>query len=399
MIVLAVILMDLLTGMEFDLFVPSFPELQSHFALTPFAVEALLSVNFIGYCLSLFCVGSLADRYGRKPIILGGLLIFVIGSVLCVSAEVYPLLLMGRFLQGVGIAAPAILSFLVIADAYPLKRQQFFMSMLNGAMNISVAAAPVVGSYIALYFQWRGNFALLLILSLMVLLMSVLFVPKYKLPEHKEPISLRGYLPLFRSKPLMLLMLNIVLMFLPYWIFVGMSPLLYMKNLGVSLNHFGYYQGVLALIFALGSILFGLIMHRYTQKKMLEAAGMIYLLSLASLLWVLFLHGHSPLWITLGFLPFIVSQVIPGNLLGPLCLNFIPQAKAKVSAVLQGSRLIFASLGLQIAGYFYQGNFMLLGTILAVLIAMVAITHLFVLRNHALMMFSQAGNEIKIPQC
>jgi DHA1 family bicyclomycin/chloramphenicol resistance-like MFS transporter len=61
--------------------------------------------------------------------------------------------------------------------------------------------------------------------------------------------------------------------------------------------------------------------------------------------------------------------------------------------------VIFASLGLQIAGYFYQGNFMLLGTILAVLIAMVAITHLFVLRNHALIMFSQAGNEIKIPQC
>ena len=70
MILLTIIFMDLLTGMEFDLFVPSFPELQSHFHLLPFSVEALLSVNFVGYCLSLFFVGGLADRYGRKPIII-----------------------------------------------------------------------------------------------------------------------------------------------------------------------------------------------------------------------------------------------------------------------------------------------------------------------------------------
>ncbi|MBY0545595.1 MAG: MFS transporter [Gammaproteobacteria bacterium] len=62
--------MGILAGMEFDLFVPSFPTLQHQFGLSPFLVEALLSVNFVGYCLSLFFVGGLADRYGRKPIIL-----------------------------------------------------------------------------------------------------------------------------------------------------------------------------------------------------------------------------------------------------------------------------------------------------------------------------------------
>src|SRR3990167_1884468 len=105
MILTAVILMDLLTGIEFDLFVPSFPQLQSHFNLTAFWVEALLSVNFIGYCLSLFFVGGLADRYGRKPIILLGLIIFVIGSILCLSTASYKLILAGRFLQGIGVAA------------------------------------------------------------------------------------------------------------------------------------------------------------------------------------------------------------------------------------------------------------------------------------------------------
>lgn len=97
MVLATVIFMDLLAGMEFDLFVPSFPELQNQFSLSPFWVEALLSVNFVGYCLSLFLVGGLADRYGRKPIILLGLLTFIIGSILCLWAPSYAFLLAGRF--------------------------------------------------------------------------------------------------------------------------------------------------------------------------------------------------------------------------------------------------------------------------------------------------------------
>src|SRR3989338_9269912 len=164
MILTAVILMDLLAGMEFDLFVPSFPQLQSHFNLTTFWVEALLSVNFIGFCLSLFFVGGLADRYGLKPIILVGLMSFIIGSILCLWPLSYGGLLVGRFLQGSGIAAPAVLSFLIIADLYPLKQQQFLFAILNGLMNASAGIAPVVGSYIALYFHWQGNFRTLLLL-------------------------------------------------------------------------------------------------------------------------------------------------------------------------------------------------------------------------------------------
>jgi DHA1 family bicyclomycin/chloramphenicol resistance-like MFS transporter len=55
-------------------------------------------------------------------------------------------------------------------------------------------------------------------------------------------------------------MANLVLTFVPYWIFVGISPLLYLKNFGVKLSHFGYYQGTLALTFALGSMVYELIM-------------------------------------------------------------------------------------------------------------------------------------------
>lgn len=388
MVLVTIILMDILTGMEFDLFVPSFPELQDHFSLSAFWVEALLSVNFAGYCLSLFFVGGLADHYGRKPIILMGLATFIIGSIACLWAPFFGVMLSGRFLQGVGIAAPAILSFLIIADTYPLKKQQSLFAILNGLFNISAGAAPVAGSYIALYFHWQGNFTTLLLLGVVAFVMTLLFIPTHTLPEHKEPRLLGGYASLFRSKPLVLLMVFFIFNFVPYWIFVGMSPLLYMEALGVSLAHFGYYQGALAFVYAVGSLCFGMIVARYDQKKMLSISNLIFIVGFISIGLTAVLDSPNPLLITLAFLPFIIGQIIPGTILYPLCLNLMPKAKGRINAILQGGRLVFSALCLQIAGYFYVSSFRNIGILIAIFILLTVITLFFVLKNRELMEFS-----------
>lgn len=388
MILITVMVMDFLTGMEFDLFVPSFPELQNYFHLTPSWVEALLSANFIGYCLSLIFLGDLSDRFGRKPIILIGLVIFVIGSILCLCPS-YEFLLIGRFLQGLGIAAPAILSFLIIADAYPLKEQQFLMAMLNGSLNIAAGLAPVIGSYVTLYFHWQGNFIVLLFFGLLVLILTLFFIPHF-VSSHSTSSSLqgiRGYIVLFRSKPLLLLMTNLLFIFVPYWIFVGISPLLYVKDLGISLAHFGYYQGILALIFAVGSIVFGLVLknNNYTTKRLLNFGNTILIVSLIIITIITYIDSRSALIITLGFIPFIISQIIPSTILYPLSLNFLPNSKGRVSAIIQAARLILTSIALQIAGYFYVGTFKNIGIILIGFISIGIISLFYVIHNSELM--------------
>lgn len=381
MILFTIILMDLLTGMEFDLFVPSFPELQDHFQLTAFFVELSLSVNFIGYCISLFVVGELADRYGRKPIILLGLLIFIFGSVLCLFPLSYYFILAGRFLQGIGIAAPSILSFLIIADLYPIKKQQFLMTMLNASMNTAVAFSPVIGSYITKYFHWHGNFIMLLIMGLIIFMMTQFFIPNVQL-THKKPIqNLLGYKTIFKSNLVVLLMVYFMIMYVPYWIFVGMSPLLYMKDLGVHLTHFGYYQGSLALTFALGSLLFGFIIHRFDHKKMLNLANKFFIFSFLCIMLVAFQYDSNPLFITLAFVPFVIGQIIPSNILYPLYLNLMPESKGRLTALIQGGRLVFASIGLQVAGYFYQGSFFNIGIMISSVIFVGIIMMILVLKR------------------
>lgn len=385
MILATVILMDILGGAEVDLFVPSFPELGRQFNLTPFWLEALLSVNFVGFFLSLLFVGGLADRYGRRPIILVGLTTFIIGSSLCLWASSYESLVIGRFFQGLGIAAPAVLCFLIIADSYSLKEQQSLMAILNGLINASIGAAPIVGSYITIHYHWQGNFTALVFSGLIVLIMTILFIPTNKPPENKEPISLSGYIPIFKSKPLRLLMINLISMFVPYWIFIGMSPILYMEDLGVSLSEFGYYQGSLAFTFAVGSVLSGFIVNKFDQKKMLYISAKLSVVGLIIIAAVAILDVKDPLVITITYLLFNTALIIPSTILYPICINYIPEAKGRISSALQGGRLIIATLGLELAAYFYEGSFQNMGIIISCIMAVSVITTFMVMKNREIM--------------
>lgn len=112
MLFFAILIMGILTGTEIDLFVPSLPELQQIFHLSPFMAELTLGVNLLANCVGALFVGAIGDRYGRKSVIVGGLSIFIIGSLLCVYAIEYWHLLLGRLLQGIGISGPAVLTAL-----------------------------------------------------------------------------------------------------------------------------------------------------------------------------------------------------------------------------------------------------------------------------------------------
>jgi MFS transporter, DHA1 family, multidrug resistance protein len=349
-----------LTGAEVDLFVPSFPELQSLFGLTPFMVELTLGVNLAAHCLTSLFVGNLGDRYGRRPIILAGLVVFTIGSLFCVFAQDFTQLILGRFLQGVGISGPAVLSYLVIADAYSTEKQQQMMGALNGAVTLAMAFAPVAGSYVSMFFHWQGNFVVLLLMGLVCLVSTLFFVPKDQ-SNSEVYISIKEYGVVFKSPKAMYYILTLCMLVLGYWMFIGLSPILYMEDMGVSLAGFGFYQGSLAAMFSVVSFSSGYFLRKFGQRACfmfgMGALGMFIFLTFV----LVALKINDPLIITLCMMLASLGVIFPINILYPLALEAVPHAKGRIAAVFVAGRLMMTAFGIQIVSYFYQGTFAPIG--------------------------------------
>ena len=361
------VLMGILVGAEIDLFVPSFPELERVFHLTPFLVELTLGVNLIAHCISALIVGNLGDKYGRKSVIVSSLLVFTLGSLFCVFASEYYQLLLGRFFQGIGISGPAVLAYVILADMYSVEKQQKIMGILNGIITLSMAFAPVVGSYVNLFFNWRGNFAVLLIIGIVALILSLVFIKK-DAPRSNITLSLKEYLPLFKSKKAIFFILTINLFGAVYWIFIGISPILYMDGLGVGLEQFGFYQGAIACAFSLTSFSSAYFLWKFGQRKFfyfgISLMGLFFLLMVALIVF----RVNDPLLITCALVLLSIGVLAPMNILWPMLLEAVPGARARLSALSVATRLIMMAVGVQIASFFYNGTFFHLGILMCLIL-------------------------------
>lgn len=380
MTLVAIIFMDILGGAEVDLFIPSFPELQSVFQVSPFLLESLLSINFMGFCISLFFVGGLADKYGSKLVIMTSLIIFIVGSILCLNS--FALIILGRLLQGIGAAAPSVLGFVILANLYSYKQQQFLTGILNGVINVSIAIAPVIGSYVALKYHWRGNFFVLLILGIITLILTFLFIPQEnKKNNNQVESSFKEYLPIIKSNFLLYNILFIAFSYSHWWVFIGSAPILYMENLGVTLTQFGYYQGSLAFVYAIGSVAFSFLINKFEKALLMKISIYFIFLSFGAFILITIFNTTSPLLITTILIVFNLALVVPTTSFYLTAINYMPESKGKIASLMQAMRLIVSAVSLQLVGYLYDGSFRTLGIIITV-INLIAIIFMFLSIRH-----------------
>jgi len=365
----------ILCGIEMDIFVPSLPEIQDLYNLSTFRVEWTVAVSCIAHFLTAVIMGSLADKWGYRPMILAGAVAFVAGGIICVSANNFEQLLVGRFFQGMGNASTTTISYLVLTNIYSIEKQQQILGVLNGVIVSSMTAAPVIGSYLALFFGWRGSFTLLCIISIINLLLCYRFIP-YHAPHVKDSISIREYKKIFKSKKTLYYILSIGFLVSPYYIFVAMAPILYIDSYGVSLRHFGFYQGSICLIFAIFSFGNGWIIKKLGTRIPVYFSLFCYVIYIIITLSILIFRVEAPLIITISMLVQAIAAVVPCNILYPLMFEILPEAKGKTSAILASVKMLTLSIGVEFASFLYNGTFLMIG--LTMLIAgMMSLIFLF----------------------
>jgi DHA1 family bicyclomycin/chloramphenicol resistance-like MFS transporter len=168
-----------LNPLAMDLMLPALPNVAAAFHIGDAnRAQAVLSVFLTGFGAGQFVMGPLSDRFGRRPILLGGLIVYGIASLLAIIAPTFETLLLARAMQGLGTAASRVIATSIVRDCYSGRRMASVVSL---AMMIFISVpviAPSIGQAIMLLGEWHGIFIVLLVFGLLTLGWIVLRLPE-----------------------------------------------------------------------------------------------------------------------------------------------------------------------------------------------------------------------------
>ena len=181
--------------------VPSLPLLATVFDAPAANVQLVLTLFLAGIATGQLVYGPVSDRLGRRPVLIAGLLLFLVGTALCGLAWSLPVLIVGRVLQACGGCAGMVLGRAIVRDLFDRERSASAIATITMAMSLAPSISPAIGAYLAEWVGWRADFALLGAIGAAVLVLTVA-----KLEEtHAAPASVslagmtRSFVLLLRS--------------------------------------------------------------------------------------------------------------------------------------------------------------------------------------------------------
>ena len=228
-----------------DTIFPAFPQLAQRLHVDEVAVQQTVSVYLLFYGLMSLAHGPLSDAWGRKRVILGGLVVFVAASIGCALSTDLGTLLAFRALQGLSAGVGMIVGRAVIRDLYHGHDAQRLMSQVSMIFGIAPAIAPIIGGWILLSGAgWPLIFWFLVVFSLLLLLATARYLPETHPPQARTPLSLRGLVRDYRrigSNPRFVrLALAGSLAFGGIFLYIASAPVFVMQHLRLGEGDFAW---------------------------------------------------------------------------------------------------------------------------------------------------------------
>jgi len=189
-----------LNPLAMDMMLPALPNIASAFHITVAnRPQAVLSTFMIGFGVGQFVMGPLSDRFGRRPVLLGGMVLYVIASLLAIAAPSFETVLLARALQGLGTAATRVIATSVVRDCYAGRRMASVMSLTMMVFIAVPVIAPSFGQAVMLLTQWRGIFIVLTLYGVLALIWSALRLPETLPVSERKSLAVRDVLAAFRQ--------------------------------------------------------------------------------------------------------------------------------------------------------------------------------------------------------
>jgi MFS transporter, DHA1 family, multidrug resistance protein len=239
-----------------NILLASLPGIAASFSVPTTATGSMMSSFFATFAIGQLVVGPLADRYGRRPVVMVGLIVFVAGSVLCAAATTLPVIVAGRVVQAVGVCASSVLSRAIARDLFSGAELARVLSFVVVAMAAAPGFSPLLGSGLDHAFGWRSNFVAVAIFGLVL---GVAYSASVGETHHSgrgvfRPAEiLRGYRALLGDRRFIVPAASVSMVIGGLFAVFTVTPAILVDGLGFSpLSLSLFYAGTVFVVFGAG---------------------------------------------------------------------------------------------------------------------------------------------------
>jgi DHA1 family bicyclomycin/chloramphenicol resistance-like MFS transporter len=337
-----------------DMYLPSLPSLVRVFETDVPTVQLTLSAFMVAFAISMLVYGPLSDRFGRRPVLIGGTLIYVLASVACALAPTIEVLIGARVLQAFGACAGPVIGRAVVRDVWGREKAATVLAYIATAMALAPAIGPILGGWLDVAFGWASTFWVLAGFSGLALAMVVLLLAETNAHRNPNATSFGGivasYGALLRHHVYIGYVLTVSASYSVIFCFISGSSFVLIDVVGLTPDLYGLSFAAVVIGFMTGSFIAARISSRLGGARMILMGGCLTAsggLVMAAFAW----SGDPTVWNVVGpqaFAMIGVGFIMPNAQAG--AIGPFPTMAGAASALMGFTQMGLAALvGLGIA--------------------------------------------------
>ncbi len=357
-----------------DAMLPAFPEIGRDLGLSDInRAQLVITVFVMGTGLGQLFTGPLSDSVGRKPVILGGLLVYMAACVMAIYAQTLEMLLIARFIQGVGVSAPRTVTIAMIRDLYQGRPMARVMSLAMVLFVLVPAVAPLIGQTLANAFGWRSIFGAFIVFAMIGALWLHLRQPETHPPEKRRAIALKPYaaalVEVCSSRVVVTYTVVLAFGYGALFGYLSSAQQVFVDTFGAGVNFPLYFAGIAVLSGASGFLNAGLVVRFGMRAIAITSMGIMLVITTLFAILLGFGDLSNASLFPIFLIWSVISFFVPGLTFGNLnSLSMEPMGHiAGMAAAIIGAASTFLGVAIAIPiGLAFDGTAMplVIGTLL-----------------------------------